>query len=448
MAEQAPTTGGTSRRTALRGAGLAAVTGLGLTGCGSTLAAGMSGNATQRHTLTYWNLLSGGDGDRMVAMERAYQRTHPGVRLEATTLAWGNPYYTKLTLATLGGQPPDVGIAHLTRATVLAQSDLLEPLSHTELAEFGMTADRFNAVAWRTAHTGGELYAIPLDTHPFVLYYNTTVCRKAGLLTADGALRTIDGPDAFRAALAAAKRVTGRYGAVASINGDNATPWRLFATLYYQLGGDVLADNGRRVVLDEAKAERVLSYLAELSRRELMPGSVDYNAATTAFSTNQAGFYLQGDWEVTTFLTARTTFSMTGFPQVFGDSYVAQADSHSFVLPRDPGRDPARRRRALRFVRTLLDHSDTWVRGGHVPAWLPFRDSPAYHRIVPQSRYAGVADHVRYDDPGWYSGSGSDFENIMGSVTGVVLAGRLSPSAGVRQMVRKLRRYAGTPSPV
>lgn len=437
------------RRAILRSAGLTALAGVGLTGCGSSLATGVVGTGTSQDTLTYWTLLSGGDGDRMVAMEQAYQKANPEVDLQATTLAWGNPYYTKLTLATLGDQPPDVGIAHLTRATVLAQSNLLEPLDPNELAEFGLTGDNFRPTAWQRAHTNGKLYAIPLDTHPFVMYYNTDVCKKAGLLNPDGTLKDIDGVDGLVNAFKAVQKVTHQYGGVISVGGgDFATNWRIFATLYYQLGGDVLADDGTRIVLDHDKAAKVLTYLQNLTKGGLLPGSTDYNTAVNAFATNKAGFFFQGDWEVTTFLTAKTAFSMTRFPNVFGGRYAVQADSHSFVLPRNAKRDDTRRRMSLTFIKTLLDNSATWVLGGHIPAWLPYGDSPAYRKVKPQSNYASVANSVRYDDPAWYSGSGSDFETIMGENISAVLAGQLSPAAAIKQMSTRLTSYANTASPV
>ena len=47
------------------------------------------------------------------------------------TLAWGNPYYTKLSLATIGDKPPNVAVAHLTRAKNPGGADLLEELHPT-----------------------------------------------------------------------------------------------------------------------------------------------------------------------------------------------------------------------------------------------------------------------------------------------------------------------------
>jgi multiple sugar transport system permease protein len=159
------------RRGFLRGTALAG--GLAAAGCSSTVASGFTGAQEPRHSLTFWNLFGGGDGVRMQQMERHYQRTHPDISLHAVTLTWGNPYYTKLALATLGKQPPQVAVSHLSRMPRLAAAKLLQPLRAADLARHGLTADRFDKGAWRAAYHGGALYAVPLDTHPFVLYYRT-----------------------------------------------------------------------------------------------------------------------------------------------------------------------------------------------------------------------------------------------------------------------------------
>lgn len=437
-----------SRRTLLRGAGLLGLGGL-VSGCGTAFASGVTGVGPPQNTLSYWNLFGGGDGAHMVTMEGVYQKQHPSVALNSVTLAWGNPYYTKVSLATLGQLPPDVGISHLSRASILADAGLLEPLNEAELAPYGLIGRNFTPAAWNKAHVNGTLYAVPLDTHPFVLYYNTHICKKAGLLNADGSLKSLDSPEALTAALMAAKKVTGAYGAVASINIDPATQWRLFSTLYYQLGGSVLADDGQKIVLDDAKAEKVLSLIHSLTVKQgLMPTSVDYAGAITTFATGKAGFFFEGEWEVATFQGTGTPFSMTAFPNVYGGRYAVQADSHSFVLPKDPARTDARRALIFGFIRAMLNQSGTWAQGGHIPAWLPYQDSAAYDRLKPQSNYKSVADYARYDDPGWYSGSGSDFENIMGFAIGAVSAGQMSPAAAVSDMRSKLVHYADTPSPV
>ena len=65
-----------------------------------------------------------------------------------------------------------------SRTLVRKQLDLL--------AAHGMEPKDFTPLAFSKAHYNGQLLCIPLDTHPFVQYYNTKVCKKAGLLDSSG----------------------------------------------------------------------------------------------------------------------------------------------------------------------------------------------------------------------------------------------------------------------
>ena len=444
---QPPDRNALTRRDLIR-AGLLGAAALTAAGC-SSVGAGLLDTPPDLRTLAYWNLFGGGDGVRMTEMEDGYRKANPDIDLQAVTLAWGNPYYTKLALATVGDRPPDVAVSHLTRMKTLAAGDLLQELHPEDLERHGMSASRFNRRAWEAGLIDGKVYAIPIDTHPFVLFYNTEICAKAGLLDSSGTLRTIEGPDAFVAALTRIKQVTGKYGATHGINSDTASPWRVFQTLYGQLGGEVLTDDGTRIVLDDAKATQVLDYLRLLTvEKGLMPGSIDYQGAIALFASGAAGFHLNGEWEISTFQTAKMPFSMTLVPNIFGGPYAVQADSHTLVLPVRPDQSRARLDLALGFVRSMLDQSLTWAKGGHVPAWQPFATSRAYEELTPQSEYAAAADAAVYDPPAWYSGSGSNFESVMGGAVGAVESGGMSSRAAIEQIRSKLSELARTTPPV
>jgi multiple sugar transport system substrate-binding protein len=437
-----------SRRALLRGA-LAGIGAATLAGCSSPVGAGLANTPLDPGTVEYWNLFGGGDGVRMQQMVDAYRKANPRTPLQAVTLAWGNPYYTKLSLATVGAKPPNVAVSHLTRMKTLQEADLLQELHPEDLARHGMAPEMFNRRAWEAGLVGGKIYAIPLDTHPFVLFYNTKICGDAGLLDAAGNLKPIQGPDAFMDALTKVQKVTGQFGATHGINADTASCWRFFQTMYSQLGGQVLAANGTKVVLDDAKAKQVLDYLRTLTvEKKLLPSSVDYQGAIALFASGASGFHLNGEWEITTFQTAKLPFGMTLVPNIFGGPYAVQADSHTLVLPRRGDQTRAQLDLSLGFIKSLLDQSRTWAEGGHVPAWLPFAQSDAYKKMSPQSNYASAADAAVYDQPGWYSGSGSNFEIIMGSAIGGVEAGQLTPEAAISQIRSQLTALAGTPSPV
>ncbi len=140
------------------------------------------------------------------------------------------------------------------------------------LAEFGLTGKYFPSRLWNHAQYGGQVYAIPFDTHPFVSYYNTEICRKAGLLDSTGRLKPLTTPEELLAALTAAKRVTGAYGLAMATRGSDPAPvdpWRLFWTLYRQLDGKLLTANNTREAIDDSKALRVLEFMRQLTETGL-----------------------------------------------------------------------------------------------------------------------------------------------------------------------------------
>jgi multiple sugar transport system substrate-binding protein len=68
--------------------------------------------------------------------------------------------------------------------------------------------------------------------------------------------------------------------------------------------------------------------------------------------------------------------------------------------------------------------------------------------MKPQSAYATAADTAVYDPDGWFSGSGSDFETVMGSAIGATMAGQASPKSALVQMRTRLTTLTQTAPPV
>ncbi len=410
----------------------------------------MFGSELAPGTLTYWNLFGGGDGARMQTMEAGYADAHGGPSsLQAATFTWGNPYYTKVTLATIGGAPPDVAVSHLTRATNLARAGLITEITDDTLGLVGLSADDFNATAWKNQKIDGKSFAVPLDTHPFVLYYNTDVCERAGLLNSDGSLTEIKGTQGWEDALKAAKEVTGACGASVATVGDTSTSWRWLQTLYSQRDGNTpwLAGGGEKLTYNKELTLDTLHWIQKLTATGLMPKTTDYAGSQTLMFTGQSGFYLQGEWEITTAESIEgLKFGMVPIPTIY-DKQAEQADSHTFVLP-VMDRSEEQTKRAMTFVKSMLDQSLTWAKGGHIPAYLPTFNSPEYKALKPQSNYAAAADTAVYDAEAWYSGSGSTFEVVVGAQIGLVQQGLASPEDALATVRDQLTTYADTPSPL
>ncbi|BBA98911.1 putative extracellular solute-binding protein [Actinacidiphila reveromycinica] len=436
------------RRFLALGGGLAMSAGL--AACSSPLATGLAGTQPDTADVIFWNLFTGGDGANMVLMEDAFRKAHPGLSVEATILGWGNPYYTKLALATASGTPPDVGISHLSRLPLLAASGLLEPVEDTGLPELGITSDKFTPAAWQKATVGGTVYAVPLDTHPFVLFYNTDLARKAGLLDAAGdGLKPMRNAAEFTDALRAMKDAGAQYGAVMSITADPSTCWRYFSMVYSGIAGPVVTHEGTRVAVDDDAAQSTFAFMQSLTKDGLMPRSLTGSGVNALFSTGKAGFLFDGEWQIPSYRDVKGLhFNVVPFPALLGPKPVAYADSHSLVIPRNGKRSSARTAHAALFVRSLLDNSAIWAHGGHVPAWLSTQRSKAFLDQSPQRNYVQAAFNAVYDPVAWYTGAGSDFQTTVGSTIIEVIAGRLGPKDGAARLRADLKRYTTARPPV
>lgn len=444
-----------SRRRFLAASGGLALAGS-LAGCASPVVTSLTGGQPATADVIFWHLFGGGDGANMTTMVKKFQKTS-GLSVEATLLPWGNPYYTKLALAASSGRPPDVAIAHLSRLPLLAEAGLLEPVEQAGIGKVGITKDKFTPAAWSKATVQGTVYAVPLDTHPWLMFYNVDLARKAGLLNAAGDnLKPMHGKDDFVNALKAMKQASGgKYGAVSANTADPATTWRFFMTLYSGLAGPIVANQGTKVSIDDAALEETFSFMHDLTGPlGLMPGNATPTTVSTLFGQGNVGFLFDGEWQISTYRGIKLAngkplnFNVVPFPAILGSKTVAYADSHSLVVPKSSTRSAQRTTDAVRFIKGLLDESAIWAGGGHVPAWLPVQQSQAFLKLKPQSNYIKAAFNAVYDPVAWYTGAGSDFQNAMGAVITNVLGGSTSPKAGVSAMKSSLKAFTTALPPV
>src|SRR3712207_6715549 len=321
-----------------------------LSACASPIATSFTGGQPRTADVIFWHLFGGGDGENMAAMVDKF-RESSAESVESTLLSWGNPFYTKLALAASSGRPPDVTVAHLSRVPLLAQAELLEPVADQFSAE-GITQDKFTPAAWDKATVDGTTYAVPLDTHPFVLFYNVALAEQAGLLDADGEnLKPMENSDDFLAALQAMKDATGEeYAAVASITADPSTCWRFFLMVYSGLAGPIVSELGTKVTIDRGAMEETFAFMQSLTQDQgLMPGNATATTSSTLFSQSRVGFLFDGVWQIPTYRDVEgLEFNVVPFPALLGDKPAAYADSHALVIPTRTGRSSTRTRDAVR----------------------------------------------------------------------------------------------------
>lgn len=433
-----------TRRRALTTALAAGATALGagaLGGCGGARAADAS-------TVKLWDLFQGADGGLLDDMVRTARPDMPGTRIERTVLEWGTPYYTKLAMASAGGRGPDVAVAHMSRLAGYAPSGLVDPWDLELLAEYGVRQEDFTDAVWSRTQYEGRTYALPLDTHPFIVFFHPEPVKKAGLLKADGTLDAdaFSSPDRFLAAGRELAKASGKQGITFGYTTDASQGWRLFYGLYRQTGGAFTLPEGGPAEVDLDRMAEVIAFMAKLVDGKVNPKRLDYEAGVASFANRQTAMILSGEWELGTFRAANKHVGAAPFPTVFGTPAV-YADSHSFVLPHRDRPDPAHRRRTHRAIAALLKAGQLWATAGHIPAYGPITRTEEYADLMPQAHYKVAQEHVVLDPAVWFAGAGSDFQNAMSQVLQQALLDGLAPDRAARAMVRRIDTFLAKPSP-
>lgn len=397
-----------------------------------------------------WTLLSGGDGARMRALVERFNASQREVRVVSTTLRWGEPFYTKLITATVVGAGPDLATVHLSRMTNLAGGGVLRPITEQELQAAGIAGADFFPRQWDKVQHEGRSYAVPLDIHPLVLYYNKTLAGQAGLLDGAGNLKPLDGIDALTQAFRLVKQKTGRAGMTMESAQSSYAIWRLWVSMLAQRNATVVADG--RFAYGSAGVES-LTQVASWFRQGYATPGLDYPASTSQFMGGRAGFMLNGVWEVPELVAAKARgtlgfdYGIVPLPRMYANAS-AWADSHGFALPANEGNpmSPAKAAAVLRFVAFVSTNSMGWAEGGHIPAYRKVAESPAALALMPNALYARAATSVVYDPDGWYMGAAGPLEAIASKFLPAALSSQLTPADALgrfeTEAARLLRKRA------
>ncbi|MFE2938153.1 extracellular solute-binding protein [Streptomyces sp. NPDC059255] len=440
-----PPPGGPSRRGLLRygmaRAGTALLGSAALTGCASPAA------SADASALRVWDLFQGGDGMLMDDMIKAVSAARDGFTVDRTILDWGPSYYTKLAMSAAGGRASDVAVLHLSRLAGYAPGGLLDPFDLDLLAEFGCGEADFTPAVWKRTQHEGTVYAVPLDIHPFIVFYDRDAADRAGLLDPSGELAPMGSPEALLDAGKALAEATGGSGILFGHVTDTAQCWRQFAAFYAQTGAEFTLPEGGPPEIDVDAAVRVVTFMQRLFDGRTNPNNLDYYGAMAAFLDRRGGMAMLGEWELPTLRKSGIPLGAAPFPQVF-ERPAVYTDSHSFVLPRQADPDPARRRQAHRYVAQMVKQSLTWASAGHIPAYQPVLARPAYAALTPQSSYAEAGKVAVLDPPNWFAGAASNFQNRMCQPLQSALLGNTSAEKAVRQMVREADTLLRQPNPV
>ena len=189
----------------------------------AVLAIAATAQVQAKETVIWWDFLGGGDGVRMKTLLEQFNKESTDIEIQATTLEWGIPFYTKVQTSAAVGEGPDVMTYHESRIPLGVSTGTLREITPDELKAAGISGDNYAPANWKAGQgPDGKQYAVPFDIHSIILYYNKDMLKAAGLLGDDGLPKGLDGVDNFHAALEKLKAGGAQYGvSIHSAAGDS-----------------------------------------------------------------------------------------------------------------------------------------------------------------------------------------------------------------------------------
>ena len=352
------------------------------------------------HELMFWSLFSGGEGNVMVEFVDNYNSTNPEYTVRNVQLDWGE-YYTKLTTAVAVGKGPDIGISHLAKLPELYDLGVVTALDDAAAAiEFDW--DQVNQNNLDACTIDGKKWAVPLDTHPNVLYYNKDLLND--FLNEDGTLTIPNGAEEFSVWLGEIQATLpeGKYAFSFPTTGDD--PFRMWWGLYFQDGGVPIITSDLDITMDKEKTVEVLNYMKTWYDNGYIPLNLeDYIQYFTAGNT---AICVGGVWNTYTVENVKgLNFGVTLFPQLFGGEgdYTIWGDSHTFIVPVKGTHTDEIVQACMKFFDYASKNSLKWVTAGHVVANTAVVESEEYAAMPYRADYKDAANFVRYFEPTPYS---------------------------------------------
>lgn len=350
----------------------------------------------EKVTLSFWTLFDGGDGANMQTLIDEFNKSHPNIVVKNTKLVWGE-YYTKLITAVGNGNGPDVGISHTSRLP-----DLIDQGVATELDDVadaaGLDWASYNQNLLDATIVDGKHFAAPIDTHPFIMYYNKALLKDAGLLGDDGKPVMEQSADGFVKFLTTLKEKLPAKVTPFALSNSNDDPYRLWWALYSQLGGnDIVSDDLKSAAVDADKGAQAADYIQKLFTNGFIKKNdpdfyKNFQSGTAAIM--MTGVWATGTWESTKGLD----FGAMPIPKIF-DQDATWGDSHTIILPTTKDNDPEKRKAALIFADWIASNGQIWAKAGHIPSKPSVLEKQEFKDLPYRSDYAMVAGTVKFNKP-------------------------------------------------
>lgn len=330
----------------------------------ATLLLGVLSGCGNKNKITMWTPLTGEDGGIMDQMVEEYNDTDPEFPVEHVV---SPDLYTQIyTVMSTGEGTPDLSIIHADRVAGFERQGMLEPLDDIMTTHSDLNQDNYIEQAWEVGNVDGNQYAIPLDIHSNVLYYNKDLLEKYDATSfLDDDVLTIDEIMSL-----SGKLDEGDY----AIN-NSLISWVLLG-LVVDLGGDISDEEGNPTI-NTPEMEEAMQALVDIQEEGLMtPNGEDGYAM---FQGNQVLFSSDGTWSSLAFDQVEDlNYGVTNIYSFDPDNFHNRSSAHVFAMLDNDERTDEKEQGIADFLTWVRENSITWAEAGQIPASREVFESPEF----------------------------------------------------------------------
>jgi multiple sugar transport system substrate-binding protein len=249
---------------------------------------------------------------------------------------------------------------------------LIEPIDAIVAESEVFQQDAYVQKAWDLQFYEGQMWAFPYDLGIHGMYYNVDLFEAAGVEPPTNAeeflevarLLTVDangkhpGDEGFDPANIV------QYAINMQTNHHGYYQWY---SLYNQLGGQLISDDGLSCAMDIDKAVQAWQWLQDLVyvHYAAPQGQTDY---ARDFLSGRTAMLIDGPWQIPAMQAAQAesgfNWATAAYPTIF-DEPAVWGSGHNFTLPTLA--DPDKRDEALAFIEWLAMNSIDWMPSGQLP---------------------------------------------------------------------------------
>jgi multiple sugar transport system substrate-binding protein len=293
------------------------------------------------------------------------------VQVTLTVQAW-SPLFDAFIAAASAGESPDIMAMHPQETAMFINLGLIEPLDEIIAESEVFQQDAYVQKAWDLQFYDGQMWAYPYDLGIHGMYYNADLFEAAG----------VEPPTNAEEFLAVARVLTvdanGNHPGDAGFDPANIVQYAInmqtnhhgyyqWYSLYNQLGGQLISDDGMSCAMDIDKATQAWQWLQDLVyvHYAAPQGQTDY---TRDFLSGRTAMLIDGPWQIPAMIAAEAesgfNWGTAAYPTIF-DQPAVWGSGHNFTLPTLA--DPEKRDEAIAFIEWLALNSFDWMASGQLP---------------------------------------------------------------------------------